>query len=667
MVSRSHALAAVLLLALCAASIVSAFTIQTRTHSPTPISFAQYAARRAAGEHPAPEQRRSAVALVEPSPNAVQVTFLHFNDLYELLPSGKIGGAARLSTLMRRLESFKGMEPNRTVSVLAGDLFSPSALSTVSVKGELFQGKQMVAVMNAFGLDIATLGNHETDIKEAEYRARMSESEFPWLCSNARNYDYPNLYRKGMVLDFEGPAWTNATQGFDSETQSIKIGIWGINYDSNNQAYQSYENFTTSLSIAREVVGELQDEGVDAVIALTHLPYWHDETLTQRVEGIDIVMGGHEHIAMSVVKPGLAPIYKADSNVHSAWVHDVFIDPSLPRGHAQRVVIQSALLAIDDSLPNDPALEEVVEAWVSEAFEGFKNQGFAPRAYLATPTQDLVGTNDAIFERDTLLTELFNLALLQEVSQYASNDYVVPSVDGTLFNSGAIRIDDTLVAHTPLTQYDGIRCSPYQNAVALVAMTGSLLERTLDASMSMRNSSQFLHTYPNITAVRAEAAGAAGASPAGFVYTINGAPITLTREYNIGILGFLLGGGFPYSFLKPMDNPDLRVLKWDTRKDVRRSLLNQIALRFPDSAPTPDDGGEGTRIIGLKVWQFVFVCIGLLVLLLLVAFLALRCVRTRKRQGSASAKGYDREGDIEWSPTSYTTTSSVTATDYKVL
>jgi 5'-nucleotidase/UDP-sugar diphosphatase len=265
---------------------VASFSVQPeqRTLAPTAITFAQYAADRRAGLHPGLGQRAPGAAdPIQPSANAVQLTFMHINDLYELLGSGSVGGVARVGTLLRNLETMTGMDANRTVSVLAGDLFSPSALSTVPVDGQLFQGKQMVAVMNAMGLDIATLGNHETDVKEPQFRARMSESAFPWLCANARNTSYPNLRSEGMVLNFPASA---------TSSQSVTVGVYGLTLDSNNQAFENYDNFTNSMPIAQDAINALRAQNVDVVVALTHLPWYHDQTMTRTVTGIDIVMGG---------------------------------------------------------------------------------------------------------------------------------------------------------------------------------------------------------------------------------------------------------------------------------------------------------------------------------------------------------------------------------------
>jgi len=338
----------------------------------------------------------------------------------------------------------------------------------------------------------------------------------------------------------------------------------------------------------------------------------------------------------------LPGIYKADSNVRSAWIHDITITPSLARDDPQRVVIYSTLVEVRATeLPEDPVVAAEVARWVKLAFAGFEAEGFKPAAYLATPTVDLVGTNDVIFDKATVLTQLFNLALLEEAARYATvPGFKMPPVDGTLFNAGAIRIDDTIAAQTPMTQYDAIRISPYSNAVALVNMTGAVLKQVLDASSAARNTSQFLHGYPNIT-YAAEGA-----------YLINGHPLDASSDkwYVMGVLRFLLEGGKPYGMLVPKTSAgQVVVLQLDENTDVRRSVLDQIAIMFPSSKPpTPRPGHHTHKVLGLKPWLFGLILAAAGVAIFLFALCYVRAKKNAQMQ-LQRMRYDDREGDVEWS------------------
>src|SRR3954464_14526125 len=115
----------------------------------------------------------------------VPFTILHINELYEITPvaGGKEGGLARLATLKKQLKR----ENSRTYMFIAGDVISPSALGTAKVKGQPLAGEQMIEVLNAVGLDYATLGNHEFDVNEQQFAARMKQSTAKWLSGNVRD------------------------------------------------------------------------------------------------------------------------------------------------------------------------------------------------------------------------------------------------------------------------------------------------------------------------------------------------------------------------------------------------------------------------------------------------------------------------------------------------
>ena len=118
----------------------------------------------------------------EQSPLPIHVTLIQLNDIYEITPvsGGRWGGPARVATVRKRLTE----ENPNTFTILAGDLFSPSALGTARVDGERLAGRQMVAVLNAMGLDYATFGNHEFDLNEEQFLSRMEESAFEWVSTN---------------------------------------------------------------------------------------------------------------------------------------------------------------------------------------------------------------------------------------------------------------------------------------------------------------------------------------------------------------------------------------------------------------------------------------------------------------------------------------------------
>src|SRR5260221_1412947 len=105
---------------------------------------------------------------------AAPLTLLQINDVYSTVPIDGVGGLARVATLKQQLAA-SGRTP---FLVLAGDFLSPSVASSV------FKGSQMIAALNAAGLDLATLGNHEFDFGDEVLIERMREAKWQWVVSN---------------------------------------------------------------------------------------------------------------------------------------------------------------------------------------------------------------------------------------------------------------------------------------------------------------------------------------------------------------------------------------------------------------------------------------------------------------------------------------------------
>src|SRR5215204_5652210 len=95
----------------------------------------------------------------------VRVTLLQVNDVYQISPvdKGRRGGLARVHTLRKQIQA----DSPHTLYLLGGDTLGPSVAS------HIFKGRQMIAVWNATGLDLAVLGNHEFDFGDEVLRERM--------------------------------------------------------------------------------------------------------------------------------------------------------------------------------------------------------------------------------------------------------------------------------------------------------------------------------------------------------------------------------------------------------------------------------------------------------------------------------------------------------------
>ncbi len=147
-----------------------------------------------------------------PAERSAQITILQLNDLYDITPSaqGKTGGLARVATMRDRIAK----EAPNTLLVLAGDFLSPSTMSSI------FQGQQMVAALNAAGLDLVT-----REVVMGTLRGIATDSGLTVIVATQhvdlarRSADRILGFRAGCLV-FDGPA----QELTDAEAQNILHG-----------------------------------------------------------------------------------------------------------------------------------------------------------------------------------------------------------------------------------------------------------------------------------------------------------------------------------------------------------------------------------------------------------------------------------------------------------
>lgn len=554
----------------------------------------------------------SAQSTPTPGPDAVHITILQLNDCYELLPAGgtDLGGVSRVATLRKQLLA---KNPN-TYTFLAGDLFSPSALGSTPIpfpSGPAFNGEQMVAGMNAIGVDLACLGNHETDVKVGPFTSNLQKSNFTWLSANARNTDFVNLAKNAIITTKPLSADSNRT---------VNIGVVGLTIDSNNKDYQSYHNFSYSSStVAVEQIAQLNDRGADIVVALTHFDVAMDRVLTETVAGISIVVGGHEH-SVYRIEDTPAPIYKADSNVRSVWVHDIWVDTTLNRTDAGYFIHKPELVFINASLASDPDADAVIQPYIDAAYASFNASGFDPVAPVALLTVDLDLRGSALgsgpLPASTWFAEAIYASATAQLNAVNQSADVGPrGVDISFFNVGTLRIDDVLPRGTILSEYDVLRIAPFVNLVQVARISGSLLRQVLLIARANQfgaggntYSSQFL-AYTNLTYTSAAGAD----NQTAYSFFVNGAALDDSKSYSLAITDYLAGGPAPYGLLATAAPADFSIIFSAKNRsasdpvrimsDPRSFFIGNLRALFPPSgvAPLPPPAVFVSFVLGLPL------------------------------------------------------------------
>lgn len=228
--------------------------------------------------------------------------FLHFNDVYHVGEREKepVGGAARFVTAINNARTAE------TLTVFSGDAFNPSLISAAT------QGAHMVPVLNACKVDVAMYGNHDLDFGEEVLTKLSDECTFPWLMSNmvGANESIPARGKRKVVLDIQG-----VTVGF----MGLAEKDWIDTLPDPPEDIQ-YRDF---VQTAKDINKELREQdGVDYVVAVTHMRQPNDIKLAEAETGVDLVLGGHDHF-YAVTEHGSCTVVKSGTDFREFSIVEV--------------------------------------------------------------------------------------------------------------------------------------------------------------------------------------------------------------------------------------------------------------------------------------------------------------------------------------------------------
>lgn len=168
----------------------------------------------------------------------------------------------------------------------------------------------MVDVLNHLRVDYVVLGNHEFDFGEDTLQELLERAAFTTFGSNIRLRD------TGALL-----AHTTDTR-IVPLANGVRLGLFGVctvatttdSFATPNVAFES------EVAHAKRCVESLRSQGADVVVALTHVRLSVDKLLAQRVPGIDLILGGHDHEPMSLFQ-GTTLIHKSGQD--ALWLGSV--------------------------------------------------------------------------------------------------------------------------------------------------------------------------------------------------------------------------------------------------------------------------------------------------------------------------------------------------------
>lgn len=434
--------------------------------------------------------------------NSSKAIILSINDVYRIegIDHGRSGGMARVRALRAKLEK---IAPD-LIFLHAGDFLSPSFI------GRTYHGEQMVDVMNIMDGNpvpgafddrmFVAFGNHEFDDTNCSQSGPLpklvAQSEFTWLASNL------NFTRCDPLKALADSPRVKTSRIIESG--GLKIGLFAVTLSRKEYAPIVLD----PLSTACRLTAELRQQGADAVVALTHLPFADDTKLLGFGKGFqamapserlcqtppDLVIGGHDHVQVSF--PSKNPrLFKADADAKSAWVIEI------EKPDNGELNIAGRLEDLGEGSAADPFVQRIVNHWMRQ-----HGERFCLADCINLKGDKLDACREAV-DHGACLDEAFTKTastieteeIYNRTHETGFGDWVTDKIreaakaDVALINAGGIRINQDIAAGTLLTRRHLEEMFAYKNGLIVRNVTGKALWHAMQHAVERPGEGSWAH------------------------------------------------------------------------------------------------------------------------------------------------------------------------------
>lgn len=446
----------------------------------------------------------SANETTESNEEITKVTLLHTNDSHSRVFEGKYDGMgfAKLSTLVKQQE-----EKNANTLLLdAGDTFHGTTFATLT------KGESIAQILNEVGYDGLAAGNHDFNYGYERLLELSEIVDFPVLSANVIYEETGELVLPPYMI---------------KEVDGIKLGIFGLSTPETH--YKTHPNnveglkFTDPVAAANKMVAELNEQGVDTVIALSHLGTDDSSTETsikvaEGAPGIDLIIDGHSHTVDNVGVSGTKIVSAGEYLKNLGVVELEFTGKELTN-------INASLITKEDAANIEPDAD--VQA-VIDAIETAQKEILAE--VIGDTAVALDGERDQVRKGETNLGNLITDAMLDATG-----------ADFALTNGGGIRAS---IDVGEIEKGEVITVLPFGNYIQTKEITGK------DVKLALENGAS---GYPENHGAFAHVGGLTykidETKPVGervHSIMIQGKSIDMNKSYSMATNDFLAAGGDNY-------------------------------------------------------------------------------------------------------------------------
>ncbi|MBO0130017.1 5'-nucleotidase C-terminal domain-containing protein [Agrobacterium burrii] len=404
-----------------------------------------------------------------------ELNILHINDFHSRIESinksdstcsaaeeGKnecFGGAARLLTAINQTRDALKAEGKNVLLLNAGDNFQGSLFYTT------YKGTVEAEMLNAMKFDAMTVGNHEFDDSEDGLAGFLDKVQFPVVTAN-------------VVATAASKIGDRVKPSIVLEVGGQKIGIVGAVANDTAELATPGPNITIAEDIAKisEQVQKLKQEGVDKIIALTHVGYPRDLEFIAKIPDVDVVVGGHSHTLLSntdqkaegpyptlVDNPGGYKVPVVQAGQYSKYLGDlkvVFDDSGVVKESKGDPIL------IDSSFkPDEATLKRIDE--LKAPIEALKTK--------------VVGSSEGPIEGDRKICRVKECSMGNLVADATLARVKDQGVTIAFANSGGLR---SSIDAGDVSMGEVLTVLPFQNTVATFQLKGEDIRAALENGVS---------------------------------------------------------------------------------------------------------------------------------------------------------------------------------------
>ena len=369
------------------------------------------------------------------------------------------GGVARLAPKIRALRDGLTAAGEAVIVLDAGDQSQGSLMFTT------YKGEAEADFMAAIGFDVMALGNHEFDNGPKGVIPFLDRAKVPVISGNvdvSQNNLLQGRVQNHVVLEAGGRKVGIVSALATDTPESASPGPTIL--------------FQDEIDSLKADVAALEAEGVNHIIALTHVGFTHDLRIAEQVPGIDAVVGGHSHTYLSATDPkrhGAYPTWVSQPEgamvpVVQAYAYGKYL------GHLRLtfddagnlVYADGDTIVLDSSVTPDPEIEAQV-AKLAGPLEEVRAR------VVAEATAEIDGSRETCRAQECAMGNLVAEAMLDRVKGQG--------VTIAIANGGGLRAS---INAGPVTMGEVLTVLPFQNTLSTFEVDGATVVAALENGVS---------------------------------------------------------------------------------------------------------------------------------------------------------------------------------------